>query len=183
MSTFVEGNGGLATNSCITKGKFGDLYSRFRPNREFERNRPVMFTMEAREYFLQIRTKIACRNIVQENNSDWPCDIYFRRLRGLQLGRDWLARCESISNNSSICGSTNEELSRSNEKHSIRYRELERTIWTNKTRDVGFKVKVRVRRRESELAGDRQLVGNANEDHARSTHSSEDMLSGAGRYI
>lgn len=136
----------------------GGLYSRFGAAQRDAQKCDVgqVIDMDGHELFSQLCTSLTLIKPMQYGH------VYVQKKRTLRLWRDWLAQCASNSIEF-IQDDTSGERSRStSQERSLFSSELDRTIWTDQSQNVGLRVGVHDRKSSLEERHDR--MQNADED-------------------
>lgn len=128
----------LPSNDDAAKSGLGGLYSRFGPAQRDEQkcNAGRVINMDEHELFSQLCTSLTLIKTVRYGR------VYVQKKRTFRLFRDWLARCASHSNDSirhGVCVEWNQVTS---QECSLSSSELDHTIWTDQSQNVGLRVRV-----------------------------------------
>lgn len=95
-----------------------------------------MINMDEHELFSQLCTSVTLIKTVQNGR------VYVQKKRTFRLFRDWLARCASHSNDFIRDGVCVERIQVTSQECSLSSSELDRTIWTDQSKNVGLRVRV-----------------------------------------
>lgn len=134
------------SNDNTAKSGPGVLYSRFGPAQRDEQKCNVgrVINMDEHELFSQLCTSLTLIKTVQNGR------VYVQKKSTFRLFRDWLARCASHSNDFIRDGVCVERIQVTSQECSLSSSELDRTIWTDQSQNVGLRVRVHDRKSSME---------------------------------
>lgn len=136
----------------------GGLYSRFGPAQRDGQQCCVgqVIDMDGHELFSQLCTSLTLINSMQCGH------VYVQKKRTLRLWRDWLAQHASNSIDFTQDDASGERGRSTSQERSLFNSELDRTIWTDQSQNVGLRVSVHDRK--SSLEERHGRMQNADED-------------------